>query len=106
MPGERATANGFYHTAGVSTSAGLRLLSTAGGRERVVPTITESGTPMTVHFDIFTLFPGMFRGPFEESILARAQAAGLIEIALHNPRDWTADRHHIVDDYPYGGGAG
>jgi tRNA (guanine37-N1)-methyltransferase len=59
-----------------------------------------------VRFDIFTLFPGMFRGPFEESMLARAQAAGLLEIALHNPRDATTDRHHVVDDYPYGGGAG
>src|SRR5258708_5959031 len=48
----------------------------------------------------------MFRGPFEESMLARAQAAGLLEIALHNPRDATTDRHHVVDDYPYGGGAG
>src|SRR5215813_12963567 len=61
---------------------------------------------MAVRFDIFTLFPSMFHGPFTESILARAQAAGLIEIDLHNPRDWTTDRHHIVDDYPYGGGAG
>src|SRR5690242_5143554 len=60
----------------------------------------------TVRFDIFTLFPGMFRGPLEESIVARARAAGHVEIALHNPRDWTTDRHHIVDDYPYGGGAG
>jgi tRNA (guanine37-N1)-methyltransferase len=59
-----------------------------------------------VRFDIFTLFPEMFRGPFDESILARARAQGLIEIALHNPRDITTDRHHIVDDYPYGGGAG
>ena len=59
-----------------------------------------------MRFDIFTLFPGMFRGPFEESMLARAQAAGLLEIALHNPRDATTDRHHVVDDYPYGGGAG
>jgi tRNA (guanine37-N1)-methyltransferase len=59
-----------------------------------------------MRFDIFTLFPGMFRGPFEESMLARAQAAGHLEIALHNPRDITTDRHHIVDDYPYGGGAG
>src|SRR5258708_12227818 len=48
----------------------------------------------------------MFRGPFEESMLARAQAGGLLEIALHNPRDATTDRHHVVDDYPYGGGAG
>jgi tRNA (guanine37-N1)-methyltransferase len=59
-----------------------------------------------VRFDIFTLFPEMFRGPFDESILARARAQGLVEIALHNPRDVTTDRHHIVDDYPYGGGAG
>jgi tRNA (guanine37-N1)-methyltransferase len=59
-----------------------------------------------MHFDIFTLFPGMFRGPFEESMLARAQAAGHLEITLHNPRDVTTDRHHVVDDYPYGGGAG
>lgn len=59
-----------------------------------------------MHFDIFTLFPGMFRGPFEESILKRAQEQGLISLALHNIRDVTTDKHHIVDDYPYGGGAG
>jgi len=59
-----------------------------------------------VRFDIFTLFPAMFRGPLDESILARARERGLIEIALHNPRDATTDRHHVVDDYPYGGGAG
>ncbi len=57
-------------------------------------------------FDIFTLFPDMFRGPLDESIIARARDRGLVEIALHNPRDWTTDRHHIVDDYPYGGGSG
>ncbi len=59
-----------------------------------------------MRFDIFTLFPEMFHGPFDESILARARAQGLIEVALHNPRDVTTDRHHVVDDYPYGGGAG
>jgi tRNA (guanine37-N1)-methyltransferase len=59
-----------------------------------------------MRFDIFTLFPEMFRGPLDESIMARARARGLVEIALHNPRDATSDRHHIVDDYPYGGGAG
>lgn len=59
-----------------------------------------------MHFDVFTLFPGMFRGPFEESILKRAQEQGLISLALHNIRDVTTDKHHIVDDYPYGGGAG
>lgn len=59
-----------------------------------------------MHFDVFTLFPGMFRGPFEESILKRAQEQGLISLALHNIRESTTDKHHIVDDYPYGGGAG
>lgn len=59
-----------------------------------------------MHFDIFTLFPAMFQGPFSESILKRAQERELLSIALHNIRDATTDRHHVVDDYPYGGGAG
>ncbi|MGH2481715.1 MAG: tRNA (guanosine(37)-N1)-methyltransferase TrmD [Ktedonobacteraceae bacterium] len=59
-----------------------------------------------MHFDIFTLFPEMFQGPFSESILKRAQEQGLLSIALHNIRAITTDKHHIVDDYPYGGGAG
>ncbi len=59
-----------------------------------------------VHFDIFTLFPDMFQGPFSESILKRAQERGLLSVDLHNIRDITTDRHHIVDDYPYGGGVG
>ncbi len=59
-----------------------------------------------MHFDIFTLFPDMFQGPFSESILKRAQERGLLSIALHNIREATSDKHHVVDDYPYGGGAG
>ena len=59
-----------------------------------------------MHFDIFTLFPDMFQGPFSESILKRAQERGLLSISLHNIRESTSDKHHIVDDYPYGGGAG
>jgi tRNA (guanine37-N1)-methyltransferase len=59
-----------------------------------------------MHVDIFTLFPGMFQGPLTESILKRAQERDLLTIALHNIRDATTDRHHVVDDYPYGGGAG
>jgi tRNA (guanine37-N1)-methyltransferase len=56
--------------------------------------------------DIFSLFPAMFEGPLSESILRRASAAGLIEIAIHDIRDWTHDRHRTADDTPYGGGAG
>ncbi len=59
-----------------------------------------------MHFDIFTLFPEMFEGPFSASMLKRAQERGLLSIALHNIRDATSDKHHVVDDYPYGGGAG
>jgi tRNA (guanine37-N1)-methyltransferase len=59
-----------------------------------------------MHFDIFTLFPAMFQGSLSESILKRAQERGLLDIALHNIRDVTTDKHHVVDDYPYGGGAG
>ncbi len=57
-------------------------------------------------FDILTIFPDMFQGPLTESILKRAQQAGLVDIHLHNIRDYATDRHKSVDDYPYGGGAG
>ena len=57
-------------------------------------------------FDILTLFPEMFRGPFDESIIRRGQDKGLIEIELHQIRDYASDKHHTVDDSPYGGGAG
>ena len=59
-----------------------------------------------MHVDIFTLFPTMFQGPLTESILKRAKERELLTIALHNIRAATTDKHHIVDDYPYGGGAG
>jgi tRNA (guanine37-N1)-methyltransferase len=59
-----------------------------------------------MHFDIFTLFPAMFQGPFSESMLRRAQERELLSITLHNIRAATTDKHHVVDDYPYGGGAG
>lgn len=57
-------------------------------------------------FDILTLFPAMFEGPLTESILKRACESGLIEVALHNIRDWALDKHATADDSPYGGGAG
>jgi tRNA (guanine37-N1)-methyltransferase len=67
--------------------------------------VTESTSP-ALRIDIFTLFPGMFEGVFGESIIKRAQAKGLISIAIHDIRDWTHDRHRTADDTPYGGGAG
>jgi tRNA (guanine37-N1)-methyltransferase len=59
-----------------------------------------------MRFDILTLFPGMFTGPLTESILKRAQQAGLLRIALHDIRSYATDRHKTTDDYPFGGGAG
>ena len=59
-----------------------------------------------VRFDIFSLFPGIFTGPLSESIVKRGQERGLVEIGLHDIRDWADDRHRTVDDTPYGGGAG
>ena len=59
-----------------------------------------------MRFDIFTIFPGMFSGPFDESIIRRAIDRGLLEIALHDIRDHGVGRHRAVDDTPYGGGAG
>ncbi|HEX5418300.1 MAG TPA: tRNA (guanosine(37)-N1)-methyltransferase TrmD [Chloroflexota bacterium] len=59
-----------------------------------------------MRFDVLTLFPEMFRGPFDESILKRASEAGHLEIRVHDIRAFTRDRHHTADDAPYGGGAG
>lgn len=56
--------------------------------------------------DILTLFPEMFAGPFASSIMKRAQERGLLEINLINMRDFSTNKHHTVDDTPYGGGAG
>lgn len=57
-------------------------------------------------FDILTLFPGMFTGPFDESIIKRGKEKQLIDISLHNIRDYATDRHQVTDDAPYGGGSG
>ncbi len=59
-----------------------------------------------MRIDIFTLFPAMFDGPFGDSIVARAHAAELVRIQLHNVRDYAEGKHQVTDDYPYGGGGG
>ena len=56
--------------------------------------------------DVLTLFPEMFAGPLDESIVKRARAAGLLDLSIHNLRDYTHDRHRTVDDKPFGGGPG
>ena len=59
-----------------------------------------------MQFDVFTLFPEIFSAYLNSSILLRARQRSLIQVNLHNIRDWTWDRHHITDDEPYGGGGG
>src|ERR1043166_4990786 len=56
--------------------------------------------------DVLTLFPEMFAGPLDVSMVARARKAGLLDLQIRNLRDWTHDRHKTVDDRPFGGGPG
>ena len=56
--------------------------------------------------DLLTQFPAMFAGPLDESIIMRARKSGLLDLKIHQLRDWTHDRHKTVDDKPFGGGPG
>ncbi len=59
-----------------------------------------------MRIDIITVLPDMFKGSFDQSILKRAQTKGLVQLVVHNLRDYTLDKHRHVDDYAFGGGAG
>jgi tRNA (guanine37-N1)-methyltransferase len=59
-----------------------------------------------MRIDIVTLFPEICRAPLSESMMKRAQENGIVELHIHNLRDWTSDKHHVVDDAPFGGGQG
>jgi tRNA (guanine37-N1)-methyltransferase len=59
-----------------------------------------------VIFHVLTIFPEFFVGPFAHGVVKRAQDAGILDIRIHNLRDWTSDRHKTVDDRPFGGGEG
>src|SRR3954470_7028856 len=59
-----------------------------------------------MRIDIVTLFPEICRAPLSESIMKRAQENRIIELHIHNLRDWATDKHHVVDDAPFGGGQG
>ncbi len=63
-------------------------------------------TGSMMKIDVLTLFPEMFVGPLDASIVGRARKAGLLDLRIHNLREWTHDRHKTVDDRPFGGGAG
>lgn len=59
-----------------------------------------------MRIDILTLFPEICRAPLNESMMKRAQEGAMVELRVHNLRDWTTDKHHVVDDAPFGGGQG
>ena len=59
-----------------------------------------------VKIDIITLFPEICRAPLNESMMKRARENGALDLHIHNLRDWTSDKHHVVDDAPFGGGQG
>ncbi|MGV8078853.1 MAG: tRNA (guanosine(37)-N1)-methyltransferase TrmD [Syntrophales bacterium] len=59
-----------------------------------------------LRFDILTIFPDMFRSPFDASLIGKAREKGIIEIHLHDVRDYAEGKHRMTDDYPYGGGGG
>jgi tRNA (guanine37-N1)-methyltransferase len=59
-----------------------------------------------VKIDILTLFPEICRAPLGESIMKRAQENGIVDLRIHNLRDWATDKHYVVDDAPFGGGQG
>jgi tRNA (guanine37-N1)-methyltransferase len=59
-----------------------------------------------VRIDVFTIFPGIFEGPVRESLLGRAIGEGLLDVRVHDLREWSEDRHRMVDDTAYGGGPG
>src|SRR5204862_6110021 len=62
--------------------------------------------PPDMRIDIVTIFPAMVQAPLAEGIVARAIAAGVIDVRVHDLRDFTTDRHRVVDDMPFGGGPG
>ena len=68
--------------------------------------VERSTFSFPVRIDILTLFPEICRGPLSESIMKRAQENRIIELHIHNLRQWTTDKHHVVDDAPFGGGQG
>ena len=67
---------------------------------------TEAVRKVVMRIDVLTLFPAMFAGPLDVSIVQRARSRGLLDLRIINLRDYTHDRHKTVDDKPFGGGPG
>ena len=70
------------------------------------PRPAETTSRRTIRFDVLTLFPELFQSYLTQSLLKIARQAGIVDVQLRNIRDWSQDKHHRVDDRPYGGGPG
>ena len=68
--------------------------------------LRRNGPTIMLRIDVITIFPDFFQGPIDYGIVKRARAAGLVTITAHDLRRWTTDKHHVVDDRPFGGGDG
>src|SRR6185503_7598047 len=68
--------------------------------------VRRNGPTIMLRIDVITIFPDSFQGPIDYGIVKRARAAGLVSITAHDLRGWTTDKHHVVDDRPFGGGDG
>jgi tRNA (guanine37-N1)-methyltransferase len=68
--------------------------------------VTGWKSVLRMKIDILTLFPEICRAPLNESMMKRAQENKIVDLGIHNLRDWTTDKHHVVDDAPFGGGQG
>ena len=68
--------------------------------------VRRNGPTIMLRIDVITIFPDFFQGPIDYGIVKRARAAGLVSITAHDLRRWTTDKHHVVDDRPFGGGDG
>ncbi len=77
-----------------------------GEEYRVSAEGDKIATPTGMRIDVLTVVPAMFAGPLDHSIMGRARAAGLLDLRVHDLRDWTHDRHRSTDDYAFGGGGG
>ena len=78
----------------------------AAGRKRKTPAGRRAGVSLPMRFDVLTLFPEIFAGYLGQSLLKRAIEPGLVDVQLHNIRDWSTNKHKTVDDRPFGGGPG
>jgi tRNA (guanine37-N1)-methyltransferase len=78
----------------------------SANRFRCFRGLNLSDCAVVMKIDILTLFPEICRAPLNESMMKRAQENKIVDLQVHNLRDWTTDKHHIVDDAPFGGGQG